>query len=115
MNSSKPNTSVQLKAPRPKVLVLGHGDGFIEVFSDSFVSTKYLTVPFMETVAGEIRAEEYISHILPYGWRDVYWPVNRRLLRKVECLRPSDLTRIDIDRQLVGTVKGAFADERAAG
>lgn len=100
------------KSPREKVLILGHGDSFVEVFAGANVTAKYLTVPFMESVAGEIRAEEYVHHVLPMHWRDIYWPVNRRLLRKVERLRPSDLTRIDIDRKLVSMVKDAFAAVR---
>ena len=78
---------------RKSVLILVYQDGWIEAFADKSVAVKIVNVPFIGSIEGEIAAEKHLEKTLPFRYREIFWPNNKRashLLRKV---LPSDIKR----------------------
>ncbi|MAT51539.1 MAG: hypothetical protein CMK32_10190 [Porticoccaceae bacterium] len=71
---------------RAKVLVVAHGDGYFEVFTDKFVSVKFVDVTKAKA-GSEVhqKLEEYAANDLPVSWQSVW--KNGRLACNY-CFRP---------------------------
>ncbi len=59
---------------REKVLVVAHGDNFIEVFGAKNVAALIVRCPTMGSNNGEELAEDYLESSLPQRWRELYFP-----------------------------------------
>jgi len=94
---------------REAVLILAHGDGWIEAFAEKHVDVRIEMVPHMTTSAGEILAEEYVELSLPKRYQDIYWPGNRRAADMMRVVRPSDIVQRDYELDLLRAIKGAGA------
>ena len=90
---------------REAVLILAHGDGWIEVFAEKHFDVRIEIVPYMTTEPGEIQAEEYVELSLPKRYRDVYWPGNRRAADMMRVVRPTDIVRRDYDLELLRAIQ----------
>jgi hypothetical protein len=65
------------RAPRPRVLLLSHHDGFIEIFSDIALTCQHQPMPYAGPAA-EIEAERFVELSLPRSWRPLLVPGCRR-------------------------------------
>ena len=92
---------------REAVLILAHGDGWIEAFAEKHVDVRIEMVPWMTTPAGEILAEEYVELSVPKRYRDVYWPNLRRAADMVRTVRPSDIERVAWNLEFLDAVTEA--------
>ncbi len=72
--SATENTRANLA--RPCVLIVGHADGWIEIFGQG-IDARFVNIPTMSSSAGEIMAEDYVSSEIPQRYRDIYYPGNR--------------------------------------
>lgn len=90
---------------REAVLVLAHGDGWLEAFAEKHVDVRIEMVPYMTTQAGEILAEEYVELSVPKRYRDVYWPNLRRAADMMRVVRPSDIAWREYDLELLRAIQ----------
>ena len=60
----------------PQTLIVIHGNRYIEAFTSDRHSVKIVSVPFMESVDGEILIEEHILQSLPPNWQETYREFN---------------------------------------
>jgi len=94
--------------PTPEhVLIVGHGDGYFEVFADRHVRVHFQQLPTTGTPEGEIVAEKFIECTMPRPYLDIYYPSNRRLLERVTPIKPSDIARRRADVELLRGIQGA--------
>lgn len=91
--------------PRERVLLVRHGDGYVELFGGKHIDVHVANVPYLdltvpETDSIEARAErsryeimalDYMEACLPRAYRDLYWPGNLRATDTHKKLRPSDI------------------------
>jgi len=65
--------------PRPTyVLVVAHGDGFIEVFGERHVRAKVVWLPVARNVAQEMLLEQWVEVEVKQPYREVYFPSSKR-------------------------------------
>ncbi|WP_425400363.1 hypothetical protein [Aeoliella sp.] len=80
---------------REKALILirheQSGRPYIEVYGESTLDCRIVTVPHVDTTRGEIVAEELVEHSLPVIYRDLLWPGKLRAQGVVALQRPSDV------------------------
>lgn len=89
--ASKPKKGlVTARQQRQKVLIVAHGDGYIEVFGKN-IDVHIANMTTTSNVAGEIVAEDYLRHSLPMPYRDIYFPGMLRKTGTVEEIRPADI------------------------
>lgn len=94
-DASKFLASKQRPKQREAVLVVLHGDGWIESFADRHVDIHIAIMPRMETAEGQIAAEQFLETNLPHRYKSLYWPGNRRAADMVRTIRPSDAARLE--------------------
>lgn len=90
---------------REAVLVLAHGDGWIEAFGEKHIDVRIEMVPYVTTQPGEILAEEYVETSLPKRFRDVYWPGDRRAADMLRVVRPCDIAWREYDVGLLRAIQ----------
>ena len=88
-------TSYQTRPKREAVLVVGHSDGWIQVFAEKSVDVRIEMLPHSITPEAEVLAEEYVGLSLPKRYRDVYWPSMQRAADMMRLVLPSDIARRD--------------------
>jgi hypothetical protein len=64
-------------APKPRILIVTHHDGFIEIFSDTEATCLRRAMPFAGPAA-ELDAERFVELSLPRTWRSLLVPGCRR-------------------------------------
>ena len=57
-------TTPSLRPPRLAVLILSHGDGYLEIFGDG-IDVHLARVPLVGTAEGELLAENWIDATIP--------------------------------------------------
>jgi len=91
--------------PRPEhVLIVAHGDGFVEVFAEGHVAAKIVIAPFMASAEGEILAEEFVDLTLPKPYRDLHVPCKRTTFDQVRTITPQDIADRDLDLQILRSI-----------
>jgi hypothetical protein len=93
--------------PREAVLILAHGDGFVEVFADSHVDVRIEIAPFVGAVNGEKVVEEYVEKILPPRFGRLFWPAKRRAIKLIRKIRPTDIAQRDYEVELLKSIDRA--------
>lgn len=86
---------------RSSVLLLAHGDGWLEIFAPNHIDAKFLNVPFVPTIEGEKAAEKFIEKSLPFRYREIYWPGNRRLSGMLRRVLPSEIKKAKQEEELL--------------
>jgi hypothetical protein len=84
-------------APTTRVLLVTHGDGWLEVYGAPGVTVHHATMPSV-AATHETLAESIVEAELPRAYRDIYWPGNRRYCGMVERRTVSDeiARRVDL-------------------
>ncbi len=90
---------------REAVLILSHGDGWLEAFAQKHVDVRIEMVPYMTTPAGKTLAEEYVELSIPKQYRDVYWPNLRRAADIMRIVRPSDIAWREYNLELLRAIE----------
>ena len=103
-------TSYHKSKSREAVLIIAHGDGWLEAYAEKHVDIRIEMLQYMATPEGQILAEEYLKNSLPYRYRQLYWPGQRRAADLVRKIRPSDLDEIHSNLKVLQLVK-AIGDE----
>lgn len=73
------------------VLVAIHSDGYIEVFGDRDIDVRIVNVPAVDSVRGEILAEEFIETNLPPRHRAIYAPGKVRAAKLGRKVAPQEI------------------------
>ena len=89
------STSCPVRSKREAVLIVGHSDGWIQVFAEKSVDVRIEMLPHSTTPEAEVLAEEYVGLSLPKRYRDVYWPSMQRAADMMRLVLPSDIARRD--------------------
>jgi hypothetical protein len=101
--------------PRPRrepVLVLLHGDGWVEAYAERHVDVRMQVVPYAATPQGERLAEEYVDQTLPHRYRDVYWPGMRRAADMVRVILPIDIAQRNWELERLQALDGLLDEGR---
>lgn len=77
-------------SPQP-VLVLLHGDGFVEVYGERNLRVKIMRVPFTASKAGERLADQVVDQLLPAELRELHFPGKLRAASDNRPLLASEL------------------------
>lgn len=109
MASTPKNTSN--KTVRPCVLIVGHADGFVEVFGED-IDALFLNIPTMSSSAGEIMAEDYVSSVIPQRYQDIYFPGNRICAGQLQSITPQNLVAYLDYRQAWRAVDAIHTDSQ---
>ena len=78
---------------RQHVLVVAHGDGWIEVFSEGNIQVHIEIAPHCPTVVGEELSEDFVEAVIPSPYKTVYFPGFLRAAAQVKKLRPSTVAK----------------------
>ena len=100
-------TSYKPVRNREVVLIVAHGDGWIEAYADKHIDVRIEIAPYITTPEGELLSEEYIELMLPKRYREMYWPIRRRAAGQVRKILPSDLERRDWEIDLLKAIDSA--------
>ncbi len=95
----------QQRAPKPRILIVTHHDGFIEIFSDTELTCTHRATPFAGPAA-ELEAERFVELSLPRSWRPMLVPGCRRWTgnyRREDHELPTVENRI-LDQQWLGAL-----------
>ena len=76
---------------REPVLMVGHADGWVEVFAERHVDAHIAMMPFAATPEAQVMAEEYLESKLPRRYRELYWPGMKRAAELVQIVTPDDI------------------------
>lgn len=77
---------------REQVLVVAHGDGFIQAFAEGHIDIRIVMMPMVDGSShGEILAEEWLERSVPDCYRRIFWPGNVRATAMHERVRPSNI------------------------
>ena len=97
-------------ASKPRILIVAHGNEYIEVFSDSRdVVVKIVNVPAMHSINGESLIEDLLAIRLPKVWSAVCsegWLVDRDAIRNMQV---DDICKRDEELRLIATMNGIIA------
>lgn len=100
MITQDPQNSIQ--RPRPvAVLVAIHADGFTEVFGERDIDVRIVNVPAVDSVRGEILAEEFIELNLPPRHRAIYAPGNVRAAKCGRKVTPQEIAEVRENLRLI--------------
>jgi len=70
---------MKTESPTPAtVLVEIAADGFITVYGDQHVQVRIINRPIASNAENGCRLDELIGWILPWRYREIYWPGNVR-------------------------------------
>ena len=106
----------QLKSnvAKTKILIVAHGNEYVEVFSDSRDATvKIVNVPAMHSIQGELLIEELLTLRLPYTWSEVYrngFLIDRDAIKDISA---NDLVKRDNDLALIRTMNKIISTQTA--
>ena len=84
---------------RESVLVVIHGDGFVEVFGERTVDVKIARIPHCP--GDETLAEDTAELMLPHRFRPVFWPSKLKASSTTQPLLPSVAREANCVRQLI--------------
>ena len=84
---AQPTADRPARREREKVLVVLHGDGYVEVFARPHVDVRVAQLLDVH-VDDEPAAEEYLEVSLPACYRDLFWPCRLRAKGMVERISP---------------------------
>jgi hypothetical protein len=100
-------TSYQPVRNREVVLIVAHGDGWIEAYADKHIDVRIEIAPYMTTPEGERLSEEYVGLMLPKRYQEMYWPIRRRAAGQVRKVLPSDIELRDWELGLLKAIDSA--------
>jgi hypothetical protein len=109
-------TSQPLRQPRPRVLLVTHRDGFVELYSDHALNVVHQPMPWAGPGA-EIEAERFVELTLPRAWRPLLVPGCRRwtgLFRAGDHTLNACRQRI-VDQRLLDAIQAFGASLRGEG
>ena len=99
-----------IPAIKPRILIVAHGNEYIEVFADSRDATvKIVNVPNYTSPIGELLIEQLLALRLPPVWAKVYREgslLDRDTIRDVS---PVDIAKRDNDISLIRTMNRIIA------
>ena len=85
--------------PREPVLIVAHGDGWLDVYADRHVDIHIINQPWVETPAGEILAEEWVEENIPWRYRPLL--LSRRQTGLVRKVRPSQIAETNTKLEII--------------
>ena len=98
MKCTKPPRDGQdVRPQREPVLIVLHADGWVECYGESHVDAHIIVAPYMESIEGEIKAQDYLAGAIPRRYRPLYLPGKCRAADQVRQIRPSDIARRDLE------------------
>jgi hypothetical protein len=77
---------------RVQVLIVGHVDGWLEVYAPKGVDVHLATMPDVQGAEAELLAERLFELLLPRRFRQLFAPVYRRAANLLRCLTPRELS-----------------------
>lgn len=86
---------------RDAVLIVAHGDGWLEAYAERHVDVMLVQPPYVLGIAGERLADEWLDATLPRRYADLRWPILRRAAERLRAVRPSDILRRQLDLDLL--------------
>jgi hypothetical protein len=92
------------KRQREALLIVLHGDGYVQAFSEKHIDVRIAVCPYMESPEGEILAEEFLELSLPWRYRELYWPGNLRAMGIACEARPSEIAYADWQLEMIQTL-----------
>ncbi len=94
--------------PRPRqreaVLIIAHGDGWLECFAERHVDVKIVMPPYVRGAEGERVTDEWLDLTLPKRFADLRWPILRRAAEMLRVIRPTGILRREADLALLRTL-----------
>jgi len=98
-------TLAPIPAIKPKILIIAHGNEYIEVFSDTRdVAIKIVNVPNSTSIKGELLIEELLTLRLPPVWAKVYQDGRHLDGDAIRDVSPVDIVKRDGDIALLRTM-----------
>ena len=88
---------------REPVLIVAHGDGWLDVYADRHVDIHIINQPWVETPAGEILAEEWVAENVPWRYRPLL--MSRRQTGMMRVVLPSDLAETAMKLEIIEILK----------
>lgn len=87
------------QGPREPVLIVAHGDGWLDVYAEKHVDVHIVNQPWMETPASEILAEEWVAENIPWRYRPLL--MSRRQVGLVRKIRPSEIAETNAKMEIL--------------
>lgn len=81
---------------KPRVLLVSHGDGYLEVFSDYPLSVYHATMPAVSP-SGELKAEHAMEASLPKPFQRIFEPGYRRFATNVRTVTVEEAIQHQVD------------------
>ena len=79
------------KAKRPTILVVGHPDGWFDLYADQRLDAAFALLPDVEGTEGERLAEAFIETQLSRRHREIYIPGRCELAGQIRPVKPSTI------------------------
>lgn len=99
----------ELERARPdvdRVLVLIHGDGYVEAFAERWVSVHIANLPQGEWEFSK-SADRVTEKVIPGAYRDVWWPGKLRANGNVRCPSVMELKAAKYERVIASAIDEA--------
>ena len=95
----------QRPAPRSKVLVVLHSDGWVEAYAEKNVDVHIVQRLHITNPANVHLADEYTESTIPRCYRDLYWPVKLRALGQCRRITAEQCLDKHLDLQLLREIR----------
>jgi hypothetical protein len=91
---------------KPRVLIVSHADGYLEVFVDGNAEVRIARMPAAFSVAAERTAEDCFELLLPVRWRGVWDRSKLKAVASTMPLMPSAMKAAFSIRGTLADIKG---------
>lgn len=104
----------ELSYPAGRVLIVPHSDGFIQTYSTRAIDIHISIMPSVFHRENEIMAEQLFERQLPERFRAIYNPHCLRSSEMVRTITASDLSKREIETQILAALDTLNRDVEAA-
>ena len=87
------------QGPREPVLIVAHGDGWLDVYGAKHVDVHIVMQPWTGSIDGEILAEEWVAENIPWRYRPLL--MSRRQTGMVRMVLPSELAETNTKLEII--------------
>lgn len=85
--------STSIKPIRQPVLIVGHHDGFCEVYAEKNIDVHFFIMPAAGTPRGEVLGEEYLELTTPKRFQALYRADRLRGREQIRKVTPAELAQ----------------------
>ena len=98
------HTTSPRRQPQEKVLIVGHADGYLELFGPEHITAKIVRCPVAFNAEMETMAEDFLELSLPPVWRSLFFPGYCRASAMLRPLLPTEIQDSKVVAELLKTL-----------